>query len=357
MHTKARLFLAIVLAAGWVSIGRVHAQIPTELAAELDRMLAQVADAPADRNPAERARRLELLGDVEVRANMLGAARGAFEEATALRTQNSPEDRDLGRLAFKMANVARLDKRPADAERWMDVAVTRLRTGAPASPEYADALMEVARAATARNDADRAAQAYATAFEVVSKIEPGSPREAQLAEIMGDAAVRGKDLEGADRFYSRSLAVLEASQRNTVDYARVSSALAVVAASRSQAPRALGLYEVALEIYEAQRPDSLEVSQILTNLGILQMNRGDLPAAEAMFRRSLTIKTARKGAPEDLGTTHANLGLVLLEQGRLADAGVEIKAAVDLRRSQAPPLEMATLLTSLARIERMRGRA
>ncbi|MGE3492056.1 MAG: tetratricopeptide repeat protein [Vicinamibacterales bacterium] len=357
MHTKARLFLAIVLAAGWVSIGRVHAQIPTELAAELDRMLAQVADAPADRNPAERARRLELLGDVEVRANMLGAARGAFEEATALRTQNSPEDRDLGRLAFKMANVARLDKRPADAERWMDVAVTRLRTGAPASPEYADALMEVARAATARNDADRAAQAYATAFEVVSKIEPGSLREAQLAEIMGDAAVRGKDLEGADRFYSRSLAVLEASRRNTVDYARVSSALAVVAASRSQAPRALGLYEVALKIYEAQRPDSLEVSQILTNLGILQMNRGDLPAAEAMFRRSLTIKTARKGAPEDLGTTHANLGLVLLEQGRLADAGVEIKAAVDLRRSQAPPLEMATLLTSLARIERMRGRA
>ena len=356
MHTKARLYLAIGLAAGWVSIGRVYAQIPTDLAVELDRMLAQVADAPADRNPAERARRLEVLGDVEVRANMLGAARGAFEEATTLRTQNSPEDRDLGRLAFKLANVARLDKRPADAERLMDVAVTRLRTGAPASPEYADALMEVARAATARNDAARAAQAYATAFEVVSKIQPGSPREAQLAEIMGDAAVRRKDLEEADRFYSRSLAVLETSQRNTVDYARISNALAVVAASRNQAPRAQGLYEVALKVYEAQRPDSLEVSQILTNLGILQMNRGDLAAAEAMFRRSLTIKTARKGAAEDLGTTHANLGLVLLELGRLADAGVEIKAAVDLRRSQAPPLEMATLLTSLARIERMRGR-
>ncbi len=256
-----------------------------------------------------------------------------------------------------MANVARLDKRPADAERWMDEAVTRLRTGAPTSPEYADALMEVARAATARNDAARAAQAYATAFEVVSKIQPGSPREAQLAEIMGDAAVRRKDLEGADRFYSRSLAVLETSQRTTIDYARVSNALAVVAASRNQVPRAQGLYEVSLKVYEAQRPDSLEVSQILANLGILQMNRGELASAEALFRRSLTIKTTRKGAPEDLGTIHANLGLVLLEQGRLADAGVEIKAAVDLRRSQAPPLEMATLLTSLARIERMRGRA
>ena len=357
MHTKARLFLTIGLVALSVSIGQVHAQIPSDVAAELDRMLAQVADAPADRNPSERARRLELLGDVEVRANMLGAARGAFEEATSLLTQNSPQDRDLGRLAFKMANVARLDKRPADAERLMDVAVTRLRTGAPTSPEYADALMEVARAATARNDAARAAQAYATAYEVVSKIQPGSAREAQLAEMMGDASVRRKDLEEADRFYSRSLAVLETSQRNSIEYARVSNALAVVAASRNQAPRAQGLYEVALKIYESQRPDSLEVSQILTNLGILQMNRGELGGAEAMFRRSLTIKTARKGAPEDLGTTHANLGLVLLEQGRLADAGAEIKAAVDLRRPQAPPLEMASLLTSLARIERMRGRA
>ena len=183
-------------------------------------MLAQVADAPADRNPAERARRLELLGDVEVRANMLGAARGAFEEATSLLTQNSPQDRDLGRLAFKMANVARIDQRPADAERLMDVAVTRLRTGAPTSPEYADALMEVARTATARNDAARAEQADASALEVVAKIQPGSPREAQLAEFMGDAAVRRKDLEGADRFYSRSLAVLETSQRASIDYAR-----------------------------------------------------------------------------------------------------------------------------------------
>ncbi len=356
MHTKACLFLAVGLVAGWVSIARVQAQIPTDLAAELDRMLAQVADAPADRNPAERARRLELLGDVEVRANMLGAARGAFEEATALRTQNGPEDRDLGRLAFKMANVARLDKRQADADRWMDVAVARLQTGAPTSPEYADALMEVARSATARNDAPRAAQAYATAFEVVSKIQPGSPREAQLAEIMGDTAVRRKDLEEADRFYSRSLAVLESAQRSSLDYARVSNALAVVAASRNQGARAQSLYEVALNIYETQRPDTLEVSQILTNLGILQMNRGNMAAAEGMFRRSLTIKTARKGAPEDLGTTHANLGLVLLELGRLADAGAEIKAAVDLRRSQAPPLEMASLLTSLARIDRLRGR-
>jgi len=356
MHTKARLFLAIGLIAGSASIGQVYAQIPSDVAAELDRMLAQVADAPADRNPIERARRLEQLGDIEVRANMLGAARGAFEEATSLLTQSAPQDRDLGRLAFKQANVARLDKRPADAERLMDVAVARLAAGAPTSPEYADALMEVARSATARNDAARAQQAYATAFEVVSKIQPGSAREAQLAEIMGDTAVRRKDLEEADRFYSRSLAVLETSQRNSIDYARVSNALAVVAASRNQAPRAQGLYEVSLKIYEAQRPDSLEVSQILTNLGILQMNRGELAGAEAMFRRSLTIKTARKGVPEDLGTTHANLGLVLLEQGRLADAGAEIKAAVDLRRSQAPPLEMASLLTNLARIERMRGR-
>ena len=139
MHKKARLFLAGSLVAGLASIGQVSAQIPTDLAAELDRLLAQVADAPADRNPVERARRLEQLGDVEVRVNMLSAARSAFEEATALRTANTPDDRDLGRLAFKQANVAHIDKRTADFDRLIEVAVTRLRSGAPLSPEYADA--------------------------------------------------------------------------------------------------------------------------------------------------------------------------------------------------------------------------
>jgi tetratricopeptide (TPR) repeat protein len=357
MHKKARLFLAGSLVAGLASIGQVSAQIPTDLAGELDRLLAQVADAPADRNPVERARRLELLGDIEVRANMLAAARSAFEEATTLRTAHSPDDRDLGRLAFKQANVARIDKRTADADRLVEVAVTRLRSGAPLSAEYADALMEAARAATARNDAARAEAAYRDALGVVAKIQPGSAREAQLSEMMGDAAVRRKDLEGADSLYSRSLAVLETSQRNTIDYARVANALAVVAASRNQLPRAQGLYDASLKIYEAQRPDSLEVSQILNNLGILQMNRGELGAAETMFRRALTIKTSKKGAPEDIGTTHGNLGLVLLEQGRLEEAGTQFKSAVDLRRPQASPMEMATLLTNLARIERFRGRA
>ncbi len=356
MHTTARLFLGVWLLAGLASIGTVHAQIPTDIAAELDRMLTQVADAPADRNPAERARRLELLGDVEVRAAMLSAARSAFEEATALREKNNPDDRDLGRLTFKQANVARLDKRQADADRLVELAVSRLRTGAPQSAEYADALMESARIAVARNDGARAEAAYKDAFDVISKLQPGSAREAQIVEQLGDYAVRRKDLEAADQYYARALAILEATQRTSIDYARVSNALAVVAAQRSQLPRAQQLYEASLKIYEAQRPGSLEVSQLLNNLGILQMNRGDLAAAESMFRRALTIKTARNGVPEDVGATHANLGLVLFEQGRLADASAEFKSAIDLRRSQAPPLELATLLANYARVERLRGR-
>lgn len=355
MHIKARRFLASGVLAALASAGSVFAQIPTDLAAELDRLLAQVSDAPADRNPSERARRLELLGDVEVRANMLGAARSAFEEASVLRDQNSGDDRDLGRLAFKLANVARLDQRFADADRQIEIAVGRLRTGAPTSPEYADALMESARAAAARNQGAQAEQSYREALGVVAKIQPGSAREAELSELLGDAAVRRKDLEGADQLYSRGLAVLETLQPTGVDYARVANALAVVAASRNQLSRAQGLYQTSLGIYESQRPGSLEVSQLLANLGILLMNRGDLSAAEAMFRRSLTIKDIQKGAPEDLGTTHANLGLVLLEQGRLEDAGTELAAAIDLRRAQASPLEMAALQTNLARIERLRG--
>lgn len=338
------------------SIGPVYAQITPEVAVELDRMLAQVADAPADRNPVERARRLEVLGDVEVRARMLAAARSAFEEASALRAQHSPDDRDLGRLSFKMANVARLDMRPADAERLIELAVTRLRAGAPQSPEYADALMESARSAVARNDLARAEQLYRDALGVVSKLQPGSAREVQIVEQLGDYAVRRQDLEAADQFYARGLAALEATQRNSVDYARLANALAVVAAQRGQLPRAQQLYEASLKTYDAQRPDSLEVAQILNNLGILQMNRGDLAAAEASFRRALTIKTARKGTPEDVGATRANLGLVLYERGRLDEAATEFRASVQVRRSQAPPLEVATLLTNLARAERLLGR-
>ena len=356
MHKTARLFLGASLLTGLASIGPVHAQIPTDVAAELDRMLSQVADAPADRNPAERARRLELLGDVEIKANMLSAARSAFEDASTLHDKVGNADREVGRLAFKLANVARLDKRPADADRYVDIAIQRLKSGAPQSPEYADALMEAARAAGARNDTARVEALYKDAYDVVSRIQPGTTREAQIAEQLGDYAVRRKDLEGADTYYSRSLSVLENSARQSIDYARVSNALAVVAAQRQQYPRAQALYETSLKIYESQKPDSLEVSQLLTNLGILQMNRGDLAAAESMFRRSLTIKTTKKVAPEDVGTTRANLGLVLLELGRINEAGAEFKAAIDLRRSQAQPLELAVLLASYARTERLKGK-
>jgi tetratricopeptide (TPR) repeat protein len=356
MHTSARLFLGAFLLTGLAGIGPLHAQIPTEIAAELDRMLTQVADAPADRNPAERARRLELLGDVEVRANMLSAAKSAFEEAVSLHDKVGNADREAGPVSIKLANVARLDKRPADADRFVDQAIARLRKGAPQSPEFADALLESARTATSRNDGARAEAAYKEAFEVVTRLQAGSAREAQIAEVLGDYAVRRKDLEGGDTYYSRALAVLEGSSRQSVDYARVSNALAVVAAQRQQYPRAQSLCESSLKIYESQRPDSLEVSQLLTNLGILQMNRGDLAGAEGMFRRSLTIKNAKKGPPEDLGSTHANLGLVLLELGRITDAGGEFKTAIDLRRATAPPLELAVLLNGYAKAERMKGK-
>jgi tetratricopeptide (TPR) repeat protein len=296
-------------------------QIPTEIAAELDRLLAQVAEAPVERDPVERARRLELLGDLEIRAGMLAAARSALDEALAIRTQHAADDRELGRLAFKLAKLANRDQRLADADRFIEMAVARLTAGAPKTLEYADPALE-----------------------------------AQLAEFLGDAAVRRRDLEAADAMYSRSLAALEGAQRHGLDYARVTNALAVVAASRNQAPRAQQLYETSLKIYEAERPGSLEMSQVLDNLGILLMNRRELAASEGMFRRSLKIKTDLKVYRDEVGTAHSNLGLVLLEQGRLDDARHEFEATLEIRRNEAPPLELAWLQTNLARIDRLRGR-
>lgn len=351
MTSRAALrcvFVAGCIAAGPAG-GGISAQLPADVAGELDKLLVQVAQAPAG-NPVERARRLEQLGDLELRLNLLGAARAAFDEAAALRSQGAPDDRELGRIALKQAAVARRDKRPADAERFMTQALTRLRTASPASPEYVDALME-----SARNDPAKAQQYFNEALTIVSKIEPGSAREAQLNESVGDDAVRRRDLEGADRFYSRSLAALQKSPQS-VDYARVANALAVVAAARNQPDRARELYESALAIYDKTRPGSLEVAQLLNNLGILYLNRGDAKAAEGMFRRALPMQTAQKAPPDQLGTTQANLALALLGAGRLDEAAAALKVAIDARRGQASKLELATLLTQLARTDRLRGR-
>jgi hypothetical protein len=51
MHKKARVFLAGCLVAGAASIGRLSAQIPTDVAGELDRLLAQVAVPPLIATP------------------------------------------------------------------------------------------------------------------------------------------------------------------------------------------------------------------------------------------------------------------------------------------------------------------
>jgi len=222
-------------------------------------------------------------------------------------------------------------------------------------PSPIEALIEESRAAASRRDDARADQAFREALELLAKIPPGDPREAKLNEVMGDAAVRRADYELADQLYSRSLAALDGPQRQSLDAARVSSSLGVVAASRNQASRAKDLYEVALKAHDALGPGSLEQSRVLDNLGILAMNGRDWPAAESRFRRALAIKIEQKALPGDRGATQSNLGIALLEQGRLEEARSQLKSAADLRRSQAPPLEMAVLLTRLARIERLGG--
>lgn len=338
---------ACCLAAGIAGAAHLSAQLPADVAAELDKLLAQVAQSVG--NPLERADRLEQLGDLELRLNLIGAARAAFDEAVALRSQGTPDNRELGRLALKQAAVARRDRRPADAEKFLALALSRLRASAPVSREYVDALM-----AAARDDSANALQYHREALAIVAKVEPGSAREAQLNETMGDDAVRRQDLEAADRFYSRSLSVLHSSPQG-VDYARVANALAVVAAARKQPDRARELYDTALGIYEKVRPGSLEAAQLLNNLGILHLNRGDSSAAEALFRRALPVQTAQKAPADQLGATHSNLALALQALGKLDEAAAAFQAAIDLRRAQATKLELATLLMQLARTDRLRG--
>jgi tetratricopeptide (TPR) repeat protein len=347
--------LAALGVAGVLAAAPASAQVTPDLAKQLDAQLAGVAEVPAARDPLERARRLEQLADLEVQAQLLTAAKSAYEEAAALRAPLPAQDADLGRLSLKQARLARLAGRPADAAALVEAAAARYRVAAPQSPEFVDVLIEAAGAAAGRGDGAQAEAYYREALEVVVKAEPGGAREARLSELMGDAAVRRNDHEAADQLYSRSLAALEGPARESLDYARVANALAVVAASRNQPDRAMDLYEASVKIYDVREPDGLPLAQALMNLGILHLSRADHAAAEAAFRRSLAIRTAGKAGSEDLGTTHASLGLALLEQGRPAEAAEQFTAAVTLRRPQAPPLELAALLVNLARAERLRA--
>jgi tetratricopeptide (TPR) repeat protein len=219
-----------------------------------------------------------------------------------------------------------------------------------------EALIEESRAAAARQDPVRADAAFREALDALAKVPPGDPQESRLNELMGDAAVRRGELELADQLYSRSLAALNAEHRQTVEYARVSNALGVVTESRNQAARARDLYDVALKIYETARPGSPDLARVLDNAGILEMKRAAWPAAEPLFRRSLAIKTAQQAPPIDIGATQGYLGVVLAEMGRLDEAGAALQLAAGLRRSHVPPLELASLLTSLARVDRLRER-
>ena len=332
------------------------AQVPADLARELDAQLARVAAIHPDKDPAERAKQLEALGDLEVRAKMFSAARAAYDEAWLLYLSSDTEPTAAGRTATKLATLARTGGRADEAQRWSELAVERLRASAPTSDTYVDALVELAQSATSRNEPERAEQAYRDALVIIDRTDPGGRREAQLSEMMGDAAVRRNDLEAADRFYSRSLAALEASGRDSLDYARVANALAVVAASRNQVPRAQGLYEAALAIYEAAKFQGEEKSQLLTNLGILHLTRGDFDAAETMFRRALAAGASEYAGPDERATAHASFGLVLLERGKPDEAAAQFALALDLRKDRAPTTERAALLVNLARAERLRGR-
>ena len=347
--------LLLFLVAWMAGAQAADAQISAELAAELDRLIVQVAGIPGDRG-AERAEKLEQLGDLAVRANLLGAARVAVEEALALRQAGGGSDRDLGRLSLKLASIARRDQRLADADRHVQIGLARLRAAGPQSPEYIDALFDSLSATTTPTDSARAEATYREVRDLVLKLPPGSPTERRVTETMGDAAVLRNDLDSADHFYSRALAVSETSQRFDADYARVASALGAVAASRQQHPRAQNLYEAALKIYEGFEPAHAAASQVHDNLGLLHTAVGDLPAAVASFRRALTLRQQSGFGGDQDAATRVNLGRALLDQGRTAEAGAEFTIALELVRKHGATPELATVLGSVAHVEQLQGR-
>ena len=157
--------------------------------------------------------------------------------------------------------------------------------------------------------------------------------------------IRG-ELDRAGALYDEAIPLMrEAYGAEHPEVAAVTGNLAELRAMQGDLERARELHARTLAILEkTQGPDSVQASASRANLAGVHYRLGELEASRAGYQQALDSVTATLGedAPK---AAYAHLGLARIarDQGRTAQAVTHARRAVEVRSSEAVPVEQRGL--------------
>lgn len=295
----------------------------------LDRGRARL-EAQLQAQPEQRARLLEVLGDVYERLGDFAKALEAFDQA--LKMGDLPPEREASlqsRRVLLLANTGLPDEaiaagrralalglaqRPPDQsllatiENRLGIALTNKGSFAEAEPMLQSALARYLKA----------------------PVQPNSNTGSVMHNLARLAVKRG-DLAGAEEHFRRALAVLRQTTGLRADVTLdTQTQLARLLADRHQFPEALSLLREATAAREAVwGPQSEHLAAVLNELGSVELDAGDAAAAGRTLRRAVELagQLAAGSPSRRLAITQHNLAKALMAVGH-AGAGDLLRASV-----------------------------
>ncbi|MDC0716571.1 serine/threonine-protein kinase [Nannocystis bainbridge] len=278
---------------------------------------AEVAAAHAgDPERLREAQRLNSLAALHYVAGDYALARGAYEQALAIR--EAALGREHPDVATTLSNLAMTNQAAGSfaaareqAERALALTVAAL---GPAHPDVAASLQHLGHAHIEAGELAAAHRLYARALVIQeAALGPDHPAVAESLSNLASAASKMGDLTTAAALHERGLALKEAALgRDHVDIAFSLNGLANVYVEAKAYARAKALYERAIAIWSRSLgPEHPDVARVLGNLANVYAATGDPGKAIALVERALAIKE------KALGRDHPNVAVSLASLGRL----------------------------------------
>jgi serine/threonine protein kinase/Tfp pilus assembly protein PilF len=336
--------------------------------------------------PEVRAQLLESIGLAYRRQGSSERAIPLFEQAVAIRRQETPVDNT--RIAMALADLARAltdGGHLISAEAYLEQAVTLSERGnVPQSTQTADILVQFGYfALDAKSDPARAARLFEKALTIYRGLGDGKNLQVAAAlNGLASAAIWNDDYPLAEQYQREALGIFQAvAGRNYPDNAVALANLGYILIQREKYVEA---EQVLNEVLQIERTvfgeDNQRIAAIEADLGILYDREGytaraieatkialkittdrlgakhyltgyyldalanlylkadDLPTAEADARQALAVYA--KGLPARhlyVATTRQLLGEILLRRGLPAAAEAELRIALEMNVALAGP--------------------
>lgn len=332
-------FIVMATLSGALWIGLLYARAERNLSRALAAELASAREAETLRRVTDFLSELFEEASPEVSRGRDVTARELLDAGAArIERELTGEPEVRASLQLIMSSSYRWLGHYDEAQRMVDSAVAdrRARFG-PESPEYAEALTELAGLQSDRGELEPAEAAAREAIRLLAAQRgPASVAVAEPTSVLGAVLIQQGRFAAAESAMAKVLAIHAANPRPDPEWiAAATNDLGAVHSQLGRLDEAAQLFTRAVASHHAAGDSTHpSLATYLTNLGDVRLRQNRLEEAEALMRQGLQVaEAAFDPSNVDLADRHNALGQLYSRLGRHDEAEAHFLRAVAIWRA------------------------